>query len=108
MHAQEGKEAEIKASLYLQHLGFKILTCNFHSKFGEIDIIAFKNDVVHFCEVKFSKKYDPIVRITPSKMAKIIKTLHYYFLTHPSNHPYQIDAILVTPEGIEIIKNISC
>lgn len=107
MSTQEGKKAEEKASFHLQSLGYTILTCNFHSKFGEIDIIALKEGVIHFCEVKFSEKYDPLWRITPSKMDKIIKTINYYFLTHPSQQEYQVDAILVTNKGIEIIKNIT-
>jgi len=107
MSLQEGLEAEEKASSYLQKEGYTILARNFHSKFGEIDIIALQDNTLHFCEVKFSKKYDPITRITASKMAKIIKTINYYLLTHSNSHDYQIDAILVTPENIEIIKNIS-
>ena len=107
MSLEDGKRAEEKASSYLEALGYTILTCNFHSKFGEIDIIAQKEGVIHFCEVKFSHKYDPLWRITPSKLAKIIKTIGYYFLRHPSSNNYQIDAILVTQEKIEIIKNIS-
>ncbi len=107
MSLMEGKEAEENASLYLQKLGYHIVTRNFHSKFGEIDIIALKDNVLHFCEVKFSKKYDPVTRITPSKMTKLIKTINYYFLKNPSSLDYQMDAILVTPENIEIIKNIS-
>jgi putative endonuclease len=107
MLENEGKEAEKRASLHLQSLGFHILTCNFHSKFGEIDIIALKDNILHFCEVKFSKNYDPLERITPSKMAKMTKTIQYYFLKHPQIHDYQMDAIIVRPQGIEIIKNIS-
>jgi len=107
MSLKEGLEAEEKASTHLQKEGYIILTRNFHSKFGEIDIIALKDNILHFCEVKFSKKYDPITRITASKMAKIIKTINYYLLTHSNSHDYQIDAILVMPENIEIIKNIS-
>lgn len=107
MSIQEGKEAEEKASSYLKKEGYTILTRNFHSKFGEIDIIAQKENILHFCEVKFSQKYDPITRITPSKMSKIIKTINYYLLTHGSTCDYQIDAILVMPKNIEIIKNIS-
>ena len=107
MSLKVGKEAEEKAAAYLQTKGFEIFTCNFHSKFGEIDIVAFKEGVIHFCEVKFSKNSDPLWRITPSKMSKIIKTIGYYFLLHPSSYDYQIDAILVTNEEIEIIKNIS-
>lgn len=102
-----GQEAEEKASTYLKQEGYTILSRNFHSKFGEIDIIARKENTLHFCEVKFSQKYDPITRITPSKMAKIIKTIDYYLLTHTHFEEYQIDAILVTPQKIEIIKNIS-
>ena len=107
MSLEKGKEAEEKASFYLEQQGYTILARNFHSKFGEIDIIACKEQIIHFCEVKFSKFYDPIERITRSKMSKIIKTINYYLLTHPNTDDYQIDAILVTPEKIEIIKNIS-
>ncbi|WP_333803056.1 YraN family protein [Sulfurospirillum sp.] len=107
MSLKIGIEAEEKASSYLVKEGYRLLARNFHSKFGEIDIIALKDNVLHFYEVKFSKNYDPITRITPSKMIKIIKTVNYYLMIHPSTYDYQIDAILVTPENIEIIKNIS-
>ena len=107
MSLKEGKEAEEKASSYLKQEGYTILARNFHSKFGEIDIIAQKENILHFYEVKFSQKYDPITRITPSKMSKIIKTINYYLLTHANTCDYQVDAILVTPKNIEIIKNIS-
>ena len=75
MSLKIGNEAEDKASSYLQKKGYTILERNFHSKFGEIDIIAQKENVLHFCEVKFSQNYDPITRITSSKMNKIIKTI---------------------------------
>ncbi|WP_263832281.1 YraN family protein [Sulfurospirillum oryzae] len=107
MSLKVGKEAEERASSYLEKEGYTIFMRNFHSKFGEIDIIAKKENILHFCEVKFSQNYDPITRITPSKMAKIIKTINYYLLTHATTDDYQIDAILVTPKTIEIIKNIT-
>jgi len=103
----EGKKAEEKASSYLVEEGYRIVARNFYSKFGEIDIIASKDDILHFCEVKFSQNYDPLTRITSSKMTKLIKTINYYFMKNPSSLPYQMDAILVTPNAIEIIKNIS-
>ncbi|MBV5277682.1 MAG: YraN family protein [Campylobacteraceae bacterium] len=107
MSLKQGREAEQKASIYLQKKGYEIITQNFYSKFGEIDIIAKKENVLHFCEVKFSQKSDPVLRITPAKMAKIIKTIGYYFLIKHVDCDYEIDAILVTPENIEVIKNIS-
>lgn len=107
MSLATGKEAESKASSYLETLGYRILERNFHSKFGEIDIIALKDGILHFFEVKYSKDYDPLFRITPTKMAKLIKTIRFFFLKHPMSSDYQMDAIIVTPEKIEIIKNIS-
>ena len=47
---------EDKACAFLKKQGFKILKRNFHSKFGEIDIIATKDEILHFIEVKFTQK----------------------------------------------------
>ena len=107
MSIAKGKEAEDKASSFLEANGYIILDRNFHSKFGEIDIIAQKENILHFCEVKFSEKYDPLIQITPQKMQKIIKTIQYYFLKTRNIKDYQIDAILVKSKTIEIIKNIT-
>ncbi len=65
------------AAKYLVSQGFEILEKNFHSKFGEIDIIAKKDDVLHFVEVKStSKDYETIYRVTQNKIYKII-SLNY-------------------------------
>ena len=50
-----GKQSEDFIALYLQKLGFKILEQNYKKFFGEIDIIAKKNDLVVFVEVKARK-----------------------------------------------------
>jgi putative endonuclease len=41
----KGKIAENKAVEFLKNKNFKILKTNFYTKFGEIDIIAFKDNV---------------------------------------------------------------
>lgn len=87
--------------------GYSIIERNFHSRFGEIDIIASKEDTLHFFEVKYSKNYDPIERITPSKLKKIIKTIDFYMYNKNIDLDYQIDALLVNNELIEIVENIS-
>lgn len=102
-----GNEAEERASCFLQTQGYTIVCRNFYSKFGEIDIVALKNNILHFCEVKYSKNADPLFRITPSKMQKIIKTIGYYCLKNPTSYDYQIDALLVSDETIELIENMS-
>ena len=102
-----GKEGEKKAQDFLKKRGLKILSCNFHSRFGEIDIIAQSESGLHFIEVKTTKHLDALHRITPQKMRKIIQTIDYYQLKNPFTCTYQIDAIIVTPAGIEWLQNIS-
>lgn len=102
-----GKEGEKKAVKYLKKNGYKIVKTNFHSRFGEIDIIAKDEKTLHFIEVKTSKNYDPIDRITPKKYEKILKTIDYFLYTNPIDLDYQVDAIIVRDE-IEWVKNISC
>ena len=59
---------------------------NFHSRFGEIDIIALKDGVLIFIEVKarWSAKFGkPEDAVTPQKLWKIGRTGEYYSLLHP-------------------------
>lgn len=51
----DGILGEDKACNFLKKQGFEILKRNFHSKFGEIDIIAKKDEILHFIEVKFTQ-----------------------------------------------------
>ncbi len=107
MSLKDGLRAEERVVEFLIKNGYKIIKRNFHSKFGEIDIVAQKGDILNFFEVKYSKNYDPIHRITPVKMQKIIKTIDYFFMLNDRDEEYQINAALVTLEGIKIIENIS-
>lgn len=101
-----GREGEQRAVEYLKKSGFEIVKTNFHSRFGEIDIIAKDEKTLHFIEVKTSKHYDPIERITPKKYEKILKTINYFFYQNPLDLDYQVDAILVR-DDIELVENIS-
>lgn len=47
-----GKAGETLAAEYMQQNGYRILCRNYWCKTGEIDLIAQKNDCVHFIEVK--------------------------------------------------------
>ncbi len=48
----EGDGGEAKAAHFLEEKGYRILQTNFKTKFGEIDIVAFKDGVIVFVEVK--------------------------------------------------------
>ena len=102
----KGNIAEDKAVKFLENLNYQIIERNFYSKFGEIDIITKKDNVLHFIEVKSGKNFEPIYNITPTKLSRIIKTLNVYLKKHKLNNPYQIDAIIIK-DNIELIENIS-
>ncbi len=105
MSRVKGNIAEDKAVFYLQELGFDIIDRNYYSRFGEIDIIAQKEAVLHFVEVK-SGEYDPIYQITPSKISKILKTADIYMQKKRLDMDYCVDALVVT-ESCELIENIT-
>lgn len=73
-HNENGKEAEEKASFYLQEQGYKILDRNWRVSFAEIDIVAKKGLCVYFVEVKYRRNTDfggGFAAITQTKRRKL-------------------------------------
>jgi putative endonuclease len=108
MSRAKGNIAEDKAVLFLEERGYFIAERNFYSRFGEIDIIATKDDVLHFVEVKSGEDYELAVQnITPSKISKLIKTAHVYMKKNSLDCDFTLDAIIVTPQDIKLLPNIT-
>ncbi|MBU0631836.1 YraN family protein [bacterium] len=108
MSRAKGDIAEGKACEYLLQNGYIIVERNFFSKFGEIDIIAFKDEVFHFVEVKSGEEYELAVQnITPQKMRKLLKTGDVYIKKNGLKSAYMYDAMIVTPSSIDLIENIT-
>ncbi|QSX06564.1 YraN family protein [Sedimentibacter sp. zth1] len=79
----KGYQFEIVAQKYLKAHGYVILEVNFMCRFGEIDIIALKDNVLIFVEVKARKNTDfgyPREYVTQAKIRKIISTAKYFLL----------------------------
>ncbi len=102
-----GKEAEGQAQAFLISHGFLIVERNFRCKMGEVDIIASKDGVLHFVEVKASKKYEPAYNINHQKLAKLFNTIDYYLQKNCLDMPYQLDALIVKGNSFELIQNIT-
>ena len=104
-----GKKSEDKAIDFLQSRGFKIVDRNFYaSRFGEIDIIALKDNILHFIEVKSSKgSFEPIYNITSNKLNKIIKSAQFYLKQKKLKYAWSIDALIIKDDKIELIENIT-
>ena len=99
---------EDKACAFLKAQKYEILERNFHSKFGEIDIIAKKDGILHFVEVKSSSKsYETSYRVDAKKYEKILKTINYYLLKNDINCDYQLDLLCLNALGVDFRENIS-
>ncbi len=108
MSRAKGDKAESLASGFLYDLGFEIIERNFYSRFGEIDIIALKDEVLHFVEVKSALDYESAVQnITPRKLSRLIKTGDVYLKKNSVNIAYGYDAVIVTQKNIEFLENIT-
>jgi len=98
----KGNIAEEIACEFLKNNGFKIIERNFYFKGGEIDIIAFKDNTLHFIEVKSGKNFEPIYNITPAKIKRIIKGAYIYMRQKKfASSPFCIDAIVIKGDSIE-------
>jgi len=80
MKNQLGVYGEKCISRFLERRGFKVLEKNYSCRYGEIDLIAEKDEKIVFVEVKSRKKeYFPISTVViPSKQKKIVKTARHY------------------------------
>jgi putative endonuclease len=69
-----GRKAETAAKVYLEMRGFKIIEQNWRRPRCEIDIIAQKDGVIHFIEVKYRSKDEQgsgLDAITPTKLKQM-------------------------------------
>jgi len=78
-----GNLAENLAARYLESRGYEIIAKNYQKPWGEIDIIAFKDNVCVFVEVKANSRefiggFNPEVRVDYRKLNKITKTAELY------------------------------
>ncbi len=94
-----GKQGEDIAAKYLCAHGYRILSRNFHVSIGEVDIIAWDEDVLVFIEVK-TRRSDrcgtPGQSVHHRKQQKIARTADWYLHQHHMEQtPCRFDVIEV-------------
>ncbi len=111
-HLTKGKTCENFACNYLKKNGLKLIDKNFHSRYGEIDLIMQHHNMVVFIEVRYRKNQNyggAKASITPAKQQKIQKTALYYMQKKGHELNARFDVIAMTGESdnlaIEWIKN---
>ena len=108
MSRAKGDKAETKAVAFLVQNGFVVIERNFYSRFGELDIVATKDGVLHFVEVKSALEFENAINnITHAKLQKLLKTAQVYMQKCGYDGEFTFDALILTPKEIELIEDIT-
>lgn len=94
-----GNDGETAVAALLKKQGFNILAHNYRQRCGEIDLIASKDEVVCFVEVKTRRieHFETSQVVTKAKQAKIIKTAKFFALSNKINDKVlRFDVAIVT------------
>ncbi len=76
-----GVWGEVFAARYLRDNGYNILTANYTCRFGELDLIAFKDKILCFVEVKTrneKSKTRPMEAVDEVKQKRIVMAAESY------------------------------
>ena len=107
-----GDKGENLACSLLEKRGYAILDRNVRGRFGEIDIVAKKDGIIHFVEVRLRSNVTfgtPVETVNAKKRLRLQKTIEYYCLTKGvTNWQLDIMAIQQLEKANKIIfyKNI--
>ncbi|PLY17135.1 MAG: YraN family protein [Sedimenticola sp.] len=110
---ESGDSAEHRARHYLENQGLVTIECNYHSRYGEIDLIMRGRQHLVFIEVRFRTRRDfgsAADSVTPRKQNRIILTASRFLQTRFRNNPppCRFDVISISggqQQNIEWIKD---
>ena len=112
MSRSEGVWGEALVADYLREKGYKLAAHSYHCRFGEIDLIARRGDILCFVEVKLrSDRRFGLQRdfVTTAKQRRIRTTAAFYMTRHDPDLCARFDVAEVyddeTPPRIEYIEN---
>ena len=108
-----GDWGEALTANYLREHGYEIVASQYRTRFGELDLVAQRNGILCFVEVKLRKNTEhglPREFVTLSKQRKLRAAAQYYLMVHnAADMPCRFDVAEVYPEGdgarIEYIEN---
>lgn len=98
---RRGEAGEHAARKFLEKKGYCVVSTNYRSRFGEIDIIATTRQYIVFVEVK-TRSVGAIARpmefVDRPKQRRIQKTAMLYLASHPTSLQPRFDVIEVLAE----------
>ena len=107
----KGNSGEDKAAAFLLGESYRIIERNFRTRSGEIDIIAQKDDVLVFVEVKTLPSGDAETlahELDIRKQRKIIKTANFFLVNHREYNSSKIrfDVIVIDMPDLPPVYHI--
>ena len=100
-----GAWGEERAAEYLEKKGFKRVVQNYHSRYGEIELIMENDTYLIFVEVKLRKNSrfgTPAEAVTPKKQEKLRNTALLYLQGHETEKQPRFDVIeIYAPKGMD-------
>lgn len=112
---QFGDIGENVACMFLEKHGFKVIEKNYLRKWGELDIVAMKDRVVHFVEVK-SVSSETTIRaeenMHPGKLKRLHRVIQTYIIDKKIDQDWQLDLAVVKIDRarrtakVDILENI--
>lgn len=110
MNGGTGGMGEDCAARLLEEKGYCVVRRNYHSRFGEIDIIAQNGQYIVFAEVKTrdeNRLAGPLEAVTAAKRSRIVKTALLYLQSHPTKLQPRFDVIgITTADKGRVVRNI--
>ena len=102
IHNVRGKQGELQAVAYFLQRGYTILHCNWRYRYYEIDIIASREEKLHFIEVKTRHTLTygyPEESVTRKKFASLKKGAEAFLNSHPGWERIQYDILSISKIG---------
>jgi len=107
---EKGKIVEQACATFLKKNNILIISSNFYSKMGEIDLIGIEKDMLIFFEIRYRQHHhygNPIESVTVEKQNRIYKTSLIFLMKNPKfkHYQYRFDIIGTYTYNDELIFN---
>jgi putative endonuclease len=98
-HNETGKKGELLAATWLKEHGYDILYINWRYSYYEIDIIASRNEILHFIEVKTRNSITfghPEESVSKKKFSSLMNAAEEFMFRHSGWKRIQYDVLSIT------------
>src|SRR5882724_2807903 len=95
--------AASRAAAFLIAKGYRILAKRFRTRYGEIDLVVRRRNLIAFVEVKARASLDDAAwAVTPRQQQRIINAAQAWLMAHPEHAEFEMrfDAMLIAPRSL--------